>query len=274
MYRSLLHPALAIALSLSVLGGCASGSAKVMRDPVPLPAAKMAPLSSPTNADLAATLDWIIVPEGPGSWVRNADWDEYLVRVQNLSEDAITLTGVVLVDSLQGTHPPETRLQGLRKASRANVKRYAEADLEVRAGAGTGALVAVGTGVTVAGAAAASAAWASAGFFSGAAAAGTGAAAIGTGLILAGPVLAVGGIIRGANHAGVDRAIMNRTSVFPLRLDGEGTEGLNLFFPIAPAPRTVHLHYRVGEDDRTLVIELPPTLAALHLEPPADNTEG
>ena len=33
----------------------------------------------------AAALDWIIVRDGPGTWAKNVDWDEYLIRVHTKS---------------------------------------------------------------------------------------------------------------------------------------------------------------------------------------------
>jgi hypothetical protein len=73
--------ALAVGLII-VLSGC--GGTKVLKEPEPLQLTNI--LASTANEQISATLDWVIVRDGPGTWAKNADWDEYLLTVTNLSE--------------------------------------------------------------------------------------------------------------------------------------------------------------------------------------------
>ena len=51
-------------------------------------------LAASGDARIAASLDWVIVRDGPGTWAKNADWDEYLVTLRNDSAEPVTVTAV------------------------------------------------------------------------------------------------------------------------------------------------------------------------------------
>ncbi len=81
----------------SVLTGC--GGTKVLKEPQPVQLEN--PLAVTADARMTATLDWVIVRAGPGTWAKNADWDEYLLRVRNHSDRTLRIVGLTVVDSLQ-----------------------------------------------------------------------------------------------------------------------------------------------------------------------------
>jgi len=64
---------------LMLLGLSACGGAKVLKDPESLVIAE--PLASNADQYISATLDWVIYRDGPGTWAKNVDWDEYMIRV-------------------------------------------------------------------------------------------------------------------------------------------------------------------------------------------------
>ena len=70
------------------LTGC--GGSKLLDDPEPVTIVQ--PLTTVSDQRLEAHLDWVIVRNGPGTWAKNADWDEYLLRVSNLSDQPIQVT--------------------------------------------------------------------------------------------------------------------------------------------------------------------------------------
>lgn len=49
---------------------------------------------------LAVELDAGIFRGGPGSWAKNAAWDEYLIRVRNVGDELIEIVGITVVDLL------------------------------------------------------------------------------------------------------------------------------------------------------------------------------
>ena len=58
-----------ITLSLVSLVGC--GGTKVLKEPQPMQTTQ--PLAEVSDQQVTATLDWVIVRDGPGTWAKNAD---------------------------------------------------------------------------------------------------------------------------------------------------------------------------------------------------------
>ncbi len=250
-----------VLMLLLALSGC--GGTKVLKEPEPLAVTQS--LATASDQHLSATLDWVIIRDGPGTWARNVDWDEYLIRVQNLSDDSIRVTNISVLDSL-GTRVEtrENRKQLVKGAKQAK-RRYKGEGLKVKAGASTGTLVAAGA-VTAAATAAAVSSAVSIGALSGASASGGAAAAATGGLILV-PVLAVGGIMRGVNNSRVNKEIESRQTVLPIELQREEEKSLSIFFPLTPSPRQVEFTYVDSRGDHTLIIDTHTALAGLHLVP-------
>ena len=84
------------------LAGC--GGSRLIKNAKP-PVTTQA-LVEAADSQLAARLDWVSVRNGPGAWAKNADWDEYLIRVRNLGDAPVRITSVVVVDCLDTRHFP------------------------------------------------------------------------------------------------------------------------------------------------------------------------
>ncbi len=243
---------LLIATVLSLcLTGC--GGAKVLKEPEPLAITQSLAVAS--DQRFSATLDWVIVRDGPGTWAKNVDWDEYMIRVQNLSGDSLRLTNITVTDSLGTRIEMGTSRKRLVKGTKKTKRRYKDEGLKVKAGAGAGTLLVVG------------AATAATAMSVGAAAVYGGAAMAGmavTGLLLA-PVLAVGGVFRGVNNSKVNDQIEIRQAQFPVALKYGEEKGLNIFFPLTPSPRQIELTYIDSQGEHILVVDTETALTGLHL---------
>ena len=79
-----------ILLLLLALSGC--GGTKVLKEAQPIQTTQ--PLATVSDQQVTAILDWVIVRDGPGTWAKNADWDEYLLRIRNLSDQPIQVIRV------------------------------------------------------------------------------------------------------------------------------------------------------------------------------------
>jgi hypothetical protein len=212
-------------------------------------------IASSSNDQLAASLDWVIVRGGQGTWARNADWDQYMLRVQNHSEEPIELESVLVFDSMLATHAPTPNRKKLVKASRGIARRYADADIDIRAGmGGASLLVAGGVATTV-------------GMGAGAAAIYGGTAAVGAtaGALVLAPVLVAGGVVRIANNSKVNSEIDARSSKLPLSIDPKTTAALVLFYPITPSPARIEIHYTSNGGLEILTIDTSEALAGLHI---------
>lgn len=235
------------------------------------------PLVSASDGNLVSQLDWIIVKDGPGTWAKNAYWDEYLIRVTNQSADAITVTGVTVVDGLATTVDSAADRKTLVKASKQARRRFKKQDLDVRPGAGSGVLIAAGTASFVVGS---SIAYATAmqGLLAtslgGTAASTSGAAMVGaTALVFAAPVMVVGGIVKASNNSRVDKEIKNRQVELPIELAAGEVKGFNVFFPVSPSPMAINVTYENSNGVQTLTIPTAEELQGLHIKSHASPAE-
>lgn len=257
MYRShlIFRSTITFLFSTCVLVGC--GGAKVLKEPQPLDIAQ--PLATVSDQRATATLDWVIVRDGPGTWARKADWAEYLIRVNNLSGQPIKVVEIIVVDSLNTRVESQPGRKQLARGSREAKERYERSGIKINAGPGAGGTLAVGA---VAGGALLGATTVAGG--SGAMAMGAG-AGMAAGVVLLAPVLAIGGVKRGLNHSKVDKEIKLRQTVLPHAIPTAQEHNLDLFFPLAPSPQRVELTYADSTGKYNLVIDTSTALRGLHI---------
>lgn len=231
----------------------ACGGTKVLKEEKSLVIEK--PLATATDEHLQATLDWVIFRDGPGTWAKNADWDEYLMRVENLGDEQLEISEVAVVDSLGTRIAAGHSRSQLVKGTKQTKRRYRDDGIDVKAGlSGT---VLVGAGVLTA-----------------AGTSGLGAAAVyGGSAVAAGalavvalvPVLTVGGVVRGVNNSNVNSVIESRQTLFPSEIGGNEEKAVHVFFPLAPSPQRVELTYTYSGGVETLTIDTGAALEGLHL---------
>ena len=242
-----------------VLSGC--GGTKVLKEAQPIQTTQ--PLATASDQQVTAILDWVIVRDGPGTWAKNADWDEYLLRVSNLSDQPIQVTWLIVVDSLDTRIESQPKRKQLVKGSKQTTRRYKDSGIKVKAGRGAGTMLVAGAAVTVIGVGAASAAAV------GATAAGSAGAAAG-GLLLLGPALAIGGIVRGVRNSAVSKQIEQRQTVLPLEVSAGEELQVDVFFPLAPSPGIVELSYTDATGQHSLIIDTSTALNSLHIGEPKE----
>jgi hypothetical protein len=249
---------LGVVLALTLLSACAYH--KKLDKPVPLQPAGAIAIAA--DERLSVTLDAIIVRDGPGSWSKNADWDEYLLHARTSSAQPVEITRIVVVDSLDKRRKPSAIRGDLQSGSKETARRYKDANLEVTAGYGGAGLVVAGYAVGGASAAVGLATLGTSGAAAGAAVAGA---------VLVAPVLMTAGIVVGVQEIRVQNEIRRRSTVFPAQVAADQERPLDLFFPIAPAPQRMEVTYRNASGEHVLVIDTKAALAGLHLLPVAES---
>lgn len=127
---------------LLALFGC--GDNKMIRRLEPVLVTQ--PLAAALAQHLAVKLDAVIFQGGPGSWVKNAGWDEYLIRVRNVGDESIEIIGITVVDSLGIRIEPGLSRSQLGNGPRKTKRHYKGEWLKVRAGINGGVLVGAGVG--------------------------------------------------------------------------------------------------------------------------------
>ena len=237
---------------LLLLGLSACGGTKVLKEPEALGVTQA--LATNSDQRLSATLDWVIFRDGPGTWAKNVDWDEYLVRVRNLGDSSLQLTNIIVVDSLGTPVEPRQNRKQLVKGSKETKRRYKGEGLKVKAGLSGGVLLGAGV-VTAAGTSGLGAA----------AMAGGGAAAGAAAVVVLVPVLAVGGLVRGVNNSKVNSQIESRQTLLPIELQQEEEKVLHIFFPLSPSPQQLELTYIDSAGEHKVVVDTNAALEGLHL---------
>ena len=250
---------LLIVVVSTILTGC--GGTKLLKEPVAQPNEPV--LTTVQDDRLRAELQWVIVRDGPGTWSSPADWDEYVLRIVNKTAQPLVIDEIVLVDSLGTRVYPENSRGALVKASKKTAKRYKKADIKIEAGMTGVGLFGTGTAMMLGGtymglqAAFGSLAGTAAG------------SAIGlTGVVAAyaGPVVIVGGVIRGVNNSKIDRRIRARKLTLPHSLDGDSSRDAHVFYPISPSPELIEIRYTDQSGEHSLMLDTQAVLNGLHLE--------
>jgi len=240
-----------------LLDGCASS--RLLKNPQP-----------PTESDVG----WAVSsPEGPtlevhqlifrntgGSWLKNANWDEYVLTIKNDSQDPMEIQSIYLYsDKLPAPEESSTSREQLDARSNSNLR--ALKDVGIIAGLGIVAPSALIVGAV--------------GTSGGILSASAGATALATVGIVAIPVGLIGGTAYVINRHRrdtedkvlIDRRLKERGYAVPVQILAQTQVTKSAFFPITPAPTHLVLNYSIRGEVRAISLELP-DLSGLHLKAP------
>jgi len=250
-HRSVLLTAI-IAAVLCCQSGCVATKYKMAKKNSP--PVQLINIAFPASPPLQPTLATLISYGGPGSWKREALWDEYVVTVENHGERALSIDSAGLTDSAGTQYVPGSDPWALEKQSKKLEKQYRDHGQAFIRAAGPGVLI---TGVG----AAAAAATAGGGWAIVSPALGGAAVAV----IFVVPVYYLS--VVGINHYN-KKAVMTEFKRRRLRLPltlapGESRTG-SLFFPMVRSPGSLTLQWsgETGSDMAVLPLDF---LKELHV---------
>lgn len=240
------------------ISGCGGAKIKNQKKIVAFPEQRQS-LALIGDDNLSVSLDWVLVRNSPESWAKNADWDEYIFRIQSLPGHLIEVTDIVVYDSLgtRLTHLEDR--SDLKRASKQTIHRYKDVNLSIKPGAGAGTVATGATGAVL-GAAYVSGVTAGSGLMGLAGAT----AAAGT-MVLLTPVFIFAGVLRGVHHHQVTNEIHRIAVVFPLQVDDKTSKEVHVFYPFAPSPNHVEITYSDNQGSHKLNIDTKHVLAGLHM---------
>ena len=242
-----------VAGGLCCQAGCVATKYKLAKKNTP--PVQLLNIAFQPSGPLQPTLTALIIYSGPGSWKREALWDEYIVTAENHGERPLTIDSATLADSAGATYAAGNDPWALEKQSKKLEKQYRHR--------GEAFVRAAGPGVVLGGVAVTSVATASA--FSAASVA----AAAAT--VVALPVYYV--TVLGINHHN-KKAVMaeftRRRLPLPFTLAPGETRTGSVFFPMVRDPRSLELHWssESGSGQAALLLDF---LHGLHVPAvPAD----
>ena len=253
-------PALTASLlvACTMLAGCASS--RVLKAPVPTKGSDLG-WEAATPDGLSVAIDQVIVPNGGGSWVRDANWDEYAVTIVSESQVPVEIEGIELYSAKLALPVQSSNSQEQLAMQR---KRLQQDLRDVGLVGGTGILSA---GV----AAAAGSAAGPAGFM-------TASGMVAAAAIAVFPIAVVGGtsyVVSRRHRANedkvkIDHIFQERGVGIPVQINPGAPLRKSVFFPLTPDPTRLVVHYTVGGTFRELAVNLP-AMAAPQLQAKAQR---
>jgi len=250
---------LAFLILISLLTSCVSAKYKMAGEDTPPPV----PLNVSAEAhSVNALINTVIIFGGPGSWKRDAYWDEYILSITNHGEHPVALTSATLIDFqgnpvVSGDNPWE-----LQNQSRAWVENYSSGTGGVIIKVGATSLLA---GSIVGGAATATGALIAATYGVGVSA-GMAAALVATCTVIALPVVGITSLLLNVNRKHkIEDEFNRRRLMLPATIPpGQVTQG-SLFFRITPGPQRLSLPFTGVDRGFDVSVDLKP-LSDLHID--------
>jgi hypothetical protein len=241
--------------SLFALDGCASS--RLLKNSQP-PAETDVGWAASAPEGITLEVHQLIFRNSGGSWLKNANWDEYVLAIRNDSQAAIEVQSIYLYsDKLPAPVESSTSREQLDARSHTNLR--ALKDVGIVAGVGVVAPSAMIVGAI--------------GTSGGLLSASGGAAAAAVVGVVAIPVGLIGGTVYIINRHRrdakdkllIDRQLNERGYGVPLEILAQTQVTRSAFFPITPAPTHLVLNYSTHDEVRQISLELP-ELAGLHLK--------
>lgn len=220
---------------------CASSSRYIATPTTPPPDLDI----SCKDNNLGVTLNYLILPDGPGAWVKGARWDEYILTIRSICDKPLTVEKVRLIDPRglyieTGINPEQ-----LETLSEAMAEQYKD----------IGITVAIGIAPSVvAGAAVAAGAFGTA----------AGAVVLAPVAIIAAPVYFFGKQHAKQKDKEAIQKEFTRRRLSTFTLSGNATITGSTFYPIIPNPKALVIDYRIGSELKMLEVSLE-KLKGLHV---------
>jgi hypothetical protein len=226
------------------------------------PPVELLDLSFPASPPLQPTLVTLISYRGPGSWKREALWDEYVVALENRSERPLTIDSATLADAGATTFAAGNNPWALEKQSKQLEKQYRDHGEAFMRAAGPGVLI-VGMGAATVSATAGTTMFISAGV------AGAALAAV---VVVPVYYLSVLGI-NYHNKKAVMTEFRRRRLPLPLMLSPGETRTGSLFYPMVRSPGSLALSWSNESGVQTSILSLD-FLQMLHVPAPNPKLTG
>jgi len=192
-----------------------------------------------------STLDSSLYSEisdgGPGSWKREAFWDEYVVIMRNGGDQALNITSATLIDYAGASRSAGNDPWALERESKTLEKRYRDAGIAFSRMVAPRVIASAAEPTVVA-------------------SAGIGTAGAATAAAVTAVALPVYGVtvfgINMHNKAAIKKEFNRRRVALPLTLGPGETRTGSFFFPMVPNPQSLTVRWTSGAGDGETTLEL------------------
>jgi hypothetical protein len=207
---------------------------------------KSTPPIQPLNVKFpSATLDSSLYSEisdgGPGSWKREAFWDEYIVIMRNDGDQTLNIASASLVDNAGAARPAGSDPWVLERESKTLEKRYQDAGIAFSRMAAPRVIASAAEPTVVA-------------------SAGIGTAGAATAATLTAVALPIYGAtifgINMQNKAAIKKEFNRRRVPLPLTLGPGEMRAGSFFFPMVPNPQSLTVRWTAGGGDGATTLDL------------------
>lgn len=189
---------------------------------IPAPVPSPPPASASSGAgDLAVLVRYVITPNGPGSWVRGASWDEYVLMITNLSATPISVEKICLFDQKGAA------LESASEIPKMPAGWFPKTDLALVAG-GLGGVAALTDTALIAGP---------------------------VGLLWTGLYMDAKYVANRSDGKEI-RSEFQRRRLMPSTLQESISTTGSVFFPTTPSPKALVVDYRIGGEAKTVEVPL------------------
>lgn len=253
-----------ISLSIAFFNaGCVSNQYKKAKESTPPPV--WLNVAFPP-AQLEAMLNSVITFNGPGSWKRDAFWDEYVVTLRNPGNQFLIVISADLIDYAHNVRPARNDPWTLESESKSLEQKYKDDRIAFARNAVPGVLI-LGVGAVAATSAGYIVTWGAGGVAAGAGAAAAAATVVALPLYY-GAVL----YINHSNKRAMETEFNRRRFTSPLMLAPGEARTTSLFFPMGPNPHSLSLRWSMGTINGESVLPLD-FLKGLHIEAPSKSKD-
>ena len=190
---------------------------------------------------LDSSLHTEISDGGPGSWKREAFWDEYIVSMRNEGDQALNISSATLIDYAGAVRSAGSDPWALERESKSLEKRYRDAGIAFSRMAAPRVILSAAEPTVVA-------------------SAGIGTAGAATAATLTAVALPVYGVtVFGINmhkKAAIKKEFNRRRVPLPLTLGPGETHTGSFFFPMVPNPQALSVRWTSSAGDGETTLEL------------------
>lgn len=186
---------------------------------------------SAQDNNVMVSLDYIVYPNGPGSWVKDARWHEYIITIRNIAGKPVSVEAVRIIDPRgiyinqgEGVGPLEAATESLMSIYK---------DVGINMAATASGLSAVYTAAPL------------------------------SAIPFLGPLVSMGGAavqnrktqVAAKDAQNIQDEFIRRRLLTPT-MAADATITGSVFFPIIPNPKMLVIDYRVGTEGKTVQLPL------------------